>query len=309
MVYLLTAGALSRRRVAAARNARRHRRDPAVLAEQRERLAQLPERLSAPDALSQLLQALDEAPTPSAAETSWPSCSTSSAPRRWPRCFSGRRRLDNAKLRPLLEAAADGWPARTPRSWCASFVARSEVSSEAIRRAGSLKAQAAVLSLSKILGEPAPARRLLAVQALAEIGSPGALQGLERGIEDADRDVRVAAVRAMSAQAYRPALARLETRREGKGDARGRSHREDGVLRGVRLALRRRRRFAARQHAQWQGISRRREDPEIRACAAIALGRVGTERAMEALRKSAAEKDIVVRNAVTRALRGGATAS
>ena len=49
----------------------------------------------------------------------------------------------------------------------------------------------------------------------------------------------------------------------------------------------------------------RREDAELRACAAVALGRVGTPKAQEALRRPATEKDVVVRNAVNRALRGG----
>ena len=44
---------------------------------------------------------------------------------------------------------------------------------------------------------------------------------------------------------------------------------------------------------------------ELRACAAMALGRIGSPKALEALRKAAGEKDVVVRNAVTRALRGG----
>jgi HEAT repeat protein len=52
----------------------------------------------------------------------------------------------------------------------------------------------------------------------------------------------------------------------------------------------------------------RREEPEIRACAAVALGRVGTPHAQESLRQSASEKDVVVRNAVARALRGGPAA-
>jgi hypothetical protein len=38
----------------------------------------------------------------------------------------------------------------------------------------------------------------------------------------------------------------------------------------------------------------------------MALGRVGTAKASEILRKAAQEKDVVVRNAVTKALRGGA---
>jgi HEAT repeat protein len=48
----------------------------------------------------------------------------------------------------------------------------------------------------------------------------------------------------------------------------------------------------------------RRDDTEIRACAAISLGRVGSETAFSALRRASAEKDVVVRNAVSRALRG-----
>ena len=48
----------------------------------------------------------------------------------------------------------------------------------------------------------------------------------------------------------------------------------------------------------------RREDAELRACAAVALGRVGTPDAQAALRQAANEKDVVVRNAVARALRG-----
>jgi HEAT repeat protein len=152
--------------------------------------------------------------------------------------------------------------------------------------------------------------RRLAAQALAEIGSPGAMQALDRAIDDSDRDVRVAAVRAMTARAYRPALARLEGVVKGKrvreadltekmaffegygalcGDA-GIAH-LDSVLNG-------------------KGFLGRREDAEVRACAAIALGRVGTSNAIETLRKAATEKDIVVRNAVSRALRGpGATES
>jgi hypothetical protein len=54
-----------------------------------------------------------------------------------------------------------------------------------------------------------------------------------------------------------------------------------------------------------KGFLGRREDPEIRACAAFGLGRVGSARARDALQKSVDEREIVVRNAVGRALRGG----
>jgi hypothetical protein len=46
-------------------------------------------------------------------------------------------------------------------------------------------------------------------------------------------------------------------------------------------------------------------NPETRACAAMALGRIGSAAAQESLRKAGAAKDPLVRNAVSRALRGG----
>ena len=55
-----------------------------------------------------------------------------------------------------------------------------------------------------------------------------------------------------------------------------------------------------------KGFLGRREDPEVRACAAMALGRVGSRYAMECLTRATAEKEVLVRNAVNRALRGGA---
>jgi hypothetical protein len=54
-----------------------------------------------------------------------------------------------------------------------------------------------------------------------------------------------------------------------------------------------------------KGLFGNREDAETRACAAIALGRVGTKKAQEALQRAGAEKDVVVRNAVNRALKQG----
>jgi hypothetical protein len=56
-----------------------------------------------------------------------------------------------------------------------------------------------------------------------------------------------------------------------------------------------------------KGFLGRREDPELRACAAMALGRIGSDPAMASLRQAQGEKDVVVRNAVNRALRGPST--
>lgn len=304
MLYLLTAAhfrgvaAMLRESQVAVQRA------PDLTDDQRERLAQLPDRLSAPDVLSQMLQALDEAPTlPPQAELV--ELFDQLRPTALSSVFLWLNKIQNDRLRPLLEAAAGRLAAANTAELVRLIQApEREVSAEAIRRAGALKAQAAVLALSKILVEPELARRQLAVQALTEIASPGALQALERAIEDADREVRMTAVRALTSRAYRPALARLEAAVKGKairdadltekmcffegygslcGDG-GVSY-LDSILNG-------------------KGFLGRREDADIRACAAVALGRIASPKATEALRKASAEKDIVVRNAVNRALRG-----
>jgi HEAT repeat protein len=53
------------------------------------------------------------------------------------------------------------------------------------------------------------------------------------------------------------------------------------------------------------GLFARKEDPELRACVAVALGRVGTAAARESLQRADGDKEAIVRNAVNRALRGG----
>ena len=52
-----------------------------------------------------------------------------------------------------------------------------------------------------------------------------------------------------------------------------------------------------------RGLFQRREPSELRACAAMALGKIGTPRAMEALQKAGSDGDLIVRNAVSRAIR------
>jgi hypothetical protein len=274
---------------------------------QRDRLSMLPSRLSAPDALSQLLQSLDEAPElPASADVL--------------ELFEQLRgtalgtvldwlgRLQNVRLRPLLEQAASRLASQNTAELVKLILSPvHHVSLEAVRRAGALTTQAAVAPIAKLLAEGDSALRLAGVQALTEIGSPGALQALERAVEDVERDVRVAAVRALQGRAYRPVLPRLESIVKGK------------VVRDADLTEKMAMFEAYGTLCGEAGVSfldatlngkslfGRREDSELRACAAVALGRVKTASAQASLQKAAGEKDVVVRNAVSRALRGGIT--
>jgi HEAT repeat protein len=52
-----------------------------------------------------------------------------------------------------------------------------------------------------------------------------------------------------------------------------------------------------------RGLLKMKEPPETRACAAMALGRIKTAEARELLQRAVDDKELVVRNAVNRALR------
>lgn len=276
-----------------------------ISAEQREQLGRLPERLSASEPLTQLLQALDEsADLPPQSELT--ALFEQLRPAALETIFAWLPRLQNQKIRALVEASADRLASTNTSELNRLILSPNKaIAAEAIRRAGSMKTAAAVAPMARVLVDGDVELRQLAVQSLTAIGSPGALQALDRSIEDDDREVRVAAVRALSAKGYRGVLPRLDAVVKGKalrgadltermaffeaygamcGD--GGVHFLDGILNG-------------------KGRFGKREDPELRACAAIGLGRIGTPKAREALQRAAAEKDVVVRNAVNRAMRSG----
>nr|MBA3672341.1 HEAT repeat domain-containing protein [Gemmatimonadaceae bacterium] len=273
--------------------------------EQRDRMLDLPARLSAPEPLSQLLQSLDETPD-AAPPADLLELFEQLRPTALGTVFEWIGRLQNVKLRPLLEEAA-GRLASQNTAELVKLVSSSVpgVSLEAVRRAGALKTPAAVAPISKLLTDGSVELRVASLQALVEIGSPTALQALERSVEDEDREVRVAAVRALQSRAYKPVVGRLESMVKGKAireadltekmavfEAYGSLCGETGIA-------------ALDGMLNGKSLFGRREDSEIRACSAVALGRIGTPNALESLRRSQNEKDVVVRNAVGRALKGG----
>lgn len=280
------------------------KRAPSMTPAQIDRLGRLPERLSTAEPLGQLLQAIDEsADLP--AQDALTHLFEQLRPAALGTVFTWLPRLQNPKVRPLLEQAADRLAsANTGELVKLINTSDTAVAREATRRAGALKTPAAVAPLARLLVESKDtALRQFAVQALADIGTAGAMQGLEKSIEDPDRDVRIAAVRTLGAKGYRGVFNRLEAAVKGKAiraadltertaffEAYGALCGDAGIpfLDGILNA---------------KGMFGSKEEPEIRACAAIALGRIGSKKATESLQRALNEKDVVVRTAVSRALK------
>jgi hypothetical protein len=270
---------------------------------QRAALAALPDRLSDPEVLTQVLQALDEAPEPPMA-AALDTLLLQLRARALGTVLAFSRRARSQVLRAVLGRAAERLAAAHPTELVRLMQGDDPVVvREAIDRAAALRTTAAVPALARLVTDEDVAMRLAVVHALSSIGSPGAVQILERTVDDDHRDVRVATARALAQRGARSALPKLEAAVKGKAlrsadltekmavfDAYGAACGDGGVplLDGL---------------LNERGLLGRREEPELRACAALALGRVGTPDALDALRRAAADQNIVVRSAVARALR------
>ncbi|HZB28202.1 MAG TPA: HEAT repeat domain-containing protein, partial [Gemmatimonadales bacterium] len=168
---------------------------------------------------------------------------------------------------------------------------------------GRLGLHQAVPGLAETMAHRDASVRLAVIQTLAQLGTPGALTVVDKAIEDSDRAVRLAAVRAVASRGYKGALRRVEAVVLGKS-LKGMDLTEKmaffeayGLIAGPN---------ALKQLSALlldRGLLRMKAPPETRACAAMALGRIKTPEARDVLQRAADDKELVVRNAVSRALR------
>jgi HEAT repeat protein len=282
-------------------------RAPDILEPQKQRLTQLGELMSDPKPLGQLLQALEDSPL-RAPQMELDEMFGILQARALETILSWIGRSNNPQLKLLLEGAASRLASSNSAELIRLIGSDDEaVVNEAIRRAAALKSPAAVPALGKMLTVGEADMRVAAVTALTEIGSPGAMQMLERALIDDDREVRIVAVRALGAKNSRAALPRIEAAIKGK-DLRDSNLTEKmaffeafGLLSGdAGITL-----LDGILHAK--GFMGKRDDSEFRACAAMALGKINSAKATDSLNRAAGEKDVIVRNAVSRAIRGGGT--
>ncbi|HEX9729961.1 MAG TPA: HEAT repeat domain-containing protein [Gemmatimonadales bacterium] len=274
--------------------------------DQRQQLEILPERLSQSDAVSQLLQSLDEAvvhPT----EEELTDLFGELRGEALETILTWLPKLSNARVKDLLHLAVQRMAGQYPDELAKAMGSDDEdVALETVRLAAKLKAPSVVPALGSLLiRDVSAALKVATVEALAGIGSPGAMQQLERGIGDEHRDVRVAAVRVLGGRGHRAAFPKIEALVVGK-DLKGADLTEKmvyfeaygllappGAIRHLKPLL------------GGGGFMKKKEDAETRACVAMALGKLGTPEARELLEQAKNDKDALVRNAINKALREG----
>ena len=274
-----------------------------IIPEHRKTLEGLPSRLSQRDALSQLLQSLDEAamhPT----EEELAELFQELSPEALPTLMGWIAKLHNERVKDLVQAAA----ARLAQANAGEVLKAlgsedSAAQLEMVKLAGRLKLPGAPDGMEPLLASGDRALKLAVIEALTAIASPSALRLLQGAIDDSDRDVRIAAVRFLASRGYRNAAARVEAIVSG-AKLRNADLTEKmaffeayGALVGAKGIPTLDKLLVAK------GLLGKREDPETRACAAMALGKIRTPEARAVLERAAVDKEPLVRNAVTRALR------
>jgi hypothetical protein len=207
------------------------------------------------------------------------------------------------ELQLRLRAAIEGLGRAHPQILAELITANDDtVVTGATRLAGQVSLAQAVPSIAKLLTHASTAVRRAAVEALVLIKSGTALDALQQALEDAEREVRIAAARGLGSLRYQPARARLEQVLQGK------VVREADLTEKIAFFEA----FGAVANAEsvamldkmLNGKSLlRKQSPELRACAAMALGKVGTPASRASLEHASKDENPMVRNAVLKAMR------
>jgi len=275
-----------------------------LIPEHRQTLESLPGRLSQPEALSQLLQSLDEAAGhPSEEELS--ELFTELRAEALGTLMGWLGKLNNERVRELVKGSAERLAtSHGPEVLKALGSDDPSVQLEMVRLAGRLKLPGAPDGMGPLLESGDRELKLVVVEALTTIASPNAMRLLEKAIDDSDRDVRIAAVKFLGQRGHRNAFPRIEaavlgsklkdadlTEKMTYFEAYGALAGATGIPVLEKILVPK------------GGMLSRKEDPETRACAAMALGKIRAPAARDVLQKVMQDKEPLVRNAVSRALR------
>ncbi|NJD18243.1 MAG: hypothetical protein FIA95_03035 [Gemmatimonadetes bacterium] len=213
--------------------------------------------------------------------------------------------VEHKELQAVLRASVKGIAERN-RGAVVRLLSEADpiVASGAARLAGDMQIAEAGPALAGLLAHADAKVRLAAVEAAVSLKASTAAGALQDTLDDPEREVRIAAARALAALRYTPASGRLEDILQSK-EIRTADVSEKvaffeayGAVAGERAV------GPLDKLLNAKGFLGRREPSDMRAAAALGLGKVASPAALASLKRAAQEEDAVVRSAVNRAMRG-----
>lgn len=274
-----------------------------LIPEHRQTLEGLPSRLSQSESLSQLLQALDEA-TLHPSEEDLAELFQELRPEALSTLMLWVAKLHDPQVRDLVQGAAANLAQANAAEVLKTLASPDGAAQlEMVKLAGRLKLPGAPQGMEPLLASEDRELKLAVVEALTAIASPSAMRLLEKAIEDSDRDVRIGAVRFLASRGYRNAAPRVEAMVSGSKLKHADLTEKMAFFEAFGSLVGAKGVPALEKLLVAKSLLGKKEDPETRACAAMALGKVRTPEARAVLDRAAQEKEPLVRNAVSRALR------
>ena len=208
------------------------------------------------------------------------------------------------KLRPVLREGVHGIVRRHPASLGELLSAEDPVLvAEGVLLVGRLGVTKAIGAIGKLMRHRDPRVRLACLEVMVRLKASTLYAHIEYALRDPERSVRIAGAKAARMLTYQPAAAWLKALVEGK-DIRDADLSEKmaffeayGILAGPGAE------DILDRFLNGRGFLGRKEHEELRACAALALGHVRSERARDILLEARDEQSPMVRNAVRKALK------
>lgn len=215
--------------------------------------------------------------------------------------------VDHKELQEVLRTAVKGI-AEKNRAAVVELLDEDDpiVAAGAARLAGEAQITEAGPSLAKLLAHADPSVRLAAVEAAVALKASTAAGALEETLEDPERELRIAAARALGSLRYRPAAKKLGDVVKGREIRSADISEKVAVFEAYGIVAEEDGLDVLDELLNGKGFLGKREPTDIRAAAALALGRIPGDRARALLEKATRDDDPVVRSNVNRALRSEA---
>jgi hypothetical protein len=270
----------------------------------KQRLDRLRASISQPRALSQLFHALEGGGVHPTSQ-SMGALLRELRPEAIRQMLAWSERLSDAAVRAAVVGALDGFFNEWPQALSRMIQApERDVIQAGLQLAARLRHPDFVDIVSEVGAHDDPRVRLAVAEALAAIGSAPALRRLTPMGDDTDREVRTVVYRTLTSRPFRPAFGTLRRAIESR-DLEDRGQREKRALFEAFGGIAGGEGFPVLEPLlRGRNASGPRPSSHTRACAAIALGIIGTPEARAALSRATSDKDPLVRSAVGAALRG-----
>jgi HEAT repeat protein len=212
--------------------------------------------------------------------------------------------VEHKALRTVMRTAVRGIAERN-RSEVVRLLAAPDpvVAAGAARLAGDVQIAEAGPGLAGLLAHADASVRLAAIEAAQSLKASTVAGALVHTLDDPEREVRIAAARALGDLRYEPAVEELGKALAATGIRDADISEKVAFFEAFALVAGEGGVKKLNKILSQKGFLGRREPSEIRAAAALGLGKIPGEAAHAALMKARQEHDPVVRSAVNRALR------